>query len=100
MTAQDKPVENKDLIQSILLKIEERTLLNVKTLFEWVRGHSRDPGNEAADRLAVNGAKNEPLASNDIATPEPEDYGGGIRGSGGDYDDDIDEVGERTGGDD
>ncbi|EDN03515.1 RNase H domain-containing protein [Histoplasma capsulatum] len=100
MTAQDKPVENKDLIQSILLKIEERTLLNVKTLFEWVRGHSRDPGNEAADRLAVNGAKNGPLASNDIATPEPEDYGGGIRGSSGDYDDNIDEVGERTEGDD
>ncbi|EGC48103.1 RNase H domain-containing protein [Histoplasma capsulatum var. duboisii H88] len=97
MTAQDKPVENKDLIQSILLKIEERTLLNVKTLFEWVRGHSQNPGNEAADRLAVNGAKNGPLASNDIATPEPEDYGGGIRGSGGDN---IDEVGERTEGDD
>ncbi|KAG5292660.1 RNase H domain-containing protein [Histoplasma ohiense] len=100
MTAQDKPVENKDLIQSILLKIEERTLLNVKTLFEWVRGHSRDPGNEAADRLAVNGAKNGPLASNDIATPEPEDYGGRIRCSGGDYDDNIDEVGERIEGDD
>lgn len=58
MTADHKPVENKDLIQSILKKIEERTQLNVKTLFEWVKGHNRDPGNEAADRLALNGAKN------------------------------------------
>ncbi|PGH15491.1 hypothetical protein AJ80_05508 [Polytolypa hystricis UAMH7299] len=57
MTSDHKPVENKDLIQSILVKIEERTQLNVKTLFEWVKGHNRDPGNEAADRLALNGAK-------------------------------------------
>lgn len=57
MTAERKPVENKDLIQSILTKIEERTASNVKTLFEWVRGHNKNPGNEAADRLAVQGAK-------------------------------------------
>lgn len=56
MTANHKPVENKDLIQPIIAKIEERTLLNVKTLFEWVKGHNQDPGNEAADRLAKNGA--------------------------------------------
>lgn len=56
MTANHKPVENKDLVQPILAKIEERTLLNVKTLFEWVKGHSNDPGNEAADLLARNGA--------------------------------------------
>ncbi|EEP78391.1 ribonuclease H [Uncinocarpus reesii 1704] len=57
MTADSKPVENKDLIQSILTKIEERTSLNVKTLFEWVKGHNKHPGNEAADRLAVRGAR-------------------------------------------
>ncbi|PGG98118.1 ribonuclease HI [Blastomyces parvus] len=96
MTAQDKPVENKDLIQSILMKIEERTVMNVKTLFEWVKGHSRDPGNEAADRLAVNGAKNAPLAPNNTATPEPRDDDGGIS-DGDDYDDAIDEGEERTG---
>jgi ribonuclease HI len=45
------------LIESILAKIEERNLLGVKTLFEWVKGHNRDPGNEEADRLAVNGAR-------------------------------------------
>ncbi|THC96130.1 hypothetical protein EYZ11_004404 [Aspergillus tanneri] len=56
MTASNKPVENKDLVESILVKIEEREELKVKTLFEWVKGHSSDPGNEAADRLAVNGA--------------------------------------------
>lgn len=55
-TADNKPVENKDLIESILGKIEERESLKVKTLFEWVKGHNRDPGNEAADRLAVKGA--------------------------------------------
>lgn len=57
MTADSKPVENKDLIQSILAKMEERTLLKVQTLFEWVKGHSKDEGNEAADRLAVRGAR-------------------------------------------
>ncbi|KAF4256635.1 hypothetical protein CNMCM8714_003454 [Aspergillus fumigatus] len=57
LTADQKPVENKDLIESILVKIEERNELNVKTLFEWVKGHNRDPGNEAADRLAVSGAR-------------------------------------------
>ncbi|KAL1955643.1 hypothetical protein VTO42DRAFT_8376 [Malbranchea cinnamomea] len=56
MTANHKPVENRDLIQPIIARIEERTMLNVKTLFEWVRGHNNDPGNEAADQLAKMGA--------------------------------------------
>lgn len=56
LTADKKPVENKDLVEAILSKIEERTELRVKTLFEWVKGHATDPGNQAADRLAVNGA--------------------------------------------
>lgn len=56
MTASKKPVENRDLVESILDKIEERESLKVKTLFEWVKGHNLDKGNEEADRLAVNGA--------------------------------------------
>lgn len=56
-TSDGKPVENKDLIQSILVKINERDSLKVTTTFEWVKGHNRDPGNEEADRLAVNGAR-------------------------------------------
>ncbi|KAK2850620.1 hypothetical protein FQN49_005488 [Arthroderma sp. PD_2] len=58
-TSTQKPVENKDLIQAILAKIEERESLEVKTLFEWVKGHNKHAGNEAADRLAVNGAQME-----------------------------------------
>jgi ribonuclease HI len=42
------PVPNADLWQRLL---ELCTLHEVK--FEWVRGHSGDPGNERADRLAV-----------------------------------------------
>ncbi|BDD58060.1 hypothetical protein MAP00_009276 [Monascus purpureus] len=57
MTSDNKPVENKDLVESILEKIEERNALKVKTLFEWVKGHNRDEGNDQADRLAVYGAR-------------------------------------------
>ncbi|KXG52663.1 uncharacterized protein PGRI_079190 [Penicillium griseofulvum] len=57
MTRDKKPVENKDLVESILIKIEERNDLKVKTLFEWVKGHNKDAGNEEADKLAVNGAQ-------------------------------------------
>ncbi len=58
LTSTKKPVENKDLIEATLAKIEEREVLKVKTLFEWVKGHSGDPGNTAADKLAVAGAIN------------------------------------------
>ena len=57
MTSARKPVENKDLVEQILAKMEERDALKVKTLFEWVKGHNHDAGNEQADRLAVNGAR-------------------------------------------
>ncbi|KAJ5661695.1 Ribosomal protein L9/RNase H1 N-terminal [Penicillium maclennaniae] len=57
MTKDKKPVENRDLVEPILARIEERNELKVKTLFEWVKGHNKDPGNEAADQLAVNGAQ-------------------------------------------
>ncbi|KAJ5576377.1 Ribonuclease H [Penicillium sp. DV-2018c] len=57
MTRDGKPVENRDLVEPILARIEERNDLKVKTLFEWVKGHSKDAGNEEADKLAVNGAQ-------------------------------------------
>ncbi|EEH37565.1 ribonuclease H [Paracoccidioides lutzii Pb01] len=89
MTSEDKPVENKDLIQSILEKIQERTVLNVKTLFEWVRGHNRDPGNEAADWLAVNGARSAVIETANIEDNDEnlsDDEGGGQVGVGIDGD--------------
>ena len=56
-TSLKKPVMNRDLIQAILIKIRERERLGTKTRFQWVKGHSNDPNNEAADRLAVRGAQ-------------------------------------------
>ncbi|EFR03397.1 hypothetical protein MGYG_06396 [Nannizzia gypsea CBS 118893] len=67
VTSAQKPVENKDLIQSILAKIEERNSLKVKTLFEWVKGHNKNAGNEAADRLAVNGANMEEVKTEELS---------------------------------
>ncbi|SLM33870.1 Ribosomal protein L9/RNase H1, N-terminal [Lasallia pustulata] len=57
-TAAGKPVENKDIVENVLAKIEERNHLKVQTLFEWIKGHSNHPGNVEADKLAVNGARN------------------------------------------
>ena len=56
-TSAGKAVENKDLVENILTKIEQRNSLNVQTLFEWIKGHSNQPGNVEADRLAVEGAR-------------------------------------------
>lgn len=50
-------VKNRDLVEVIIMKIRERDGLNVQTRFEWVKGHADDPGNVAADNLAVNGAR-------------------------------------------
>ncbi len=55
-TSTGKTVENKDLVESILAKIEERKLFEVRTNFEWIKGHANHPGNVEADKLAVNGA--------------------------------------------
>lgn len=52
-----KPVENKDLVQDIREKIEERDAFGRQTLFVWVKGHAADKGNIEADRLAVEGAR-------------------------------------------
>lgn len=56
-TAAGKPVENKDIVENVLAKIEERNDLKVQTLFEWIKGHANHPGNVEADKLAVNGAR-------------------------------------------
>ena len=56
-TSEKKPVENKDLIEPILQAIDQRKRMRADTKFEWVRGHSGNEGNTAADALAVNGAR-------------------------------------------
>lgn len=57
LTANKKAVENRDLIQDIRTKIEEREGLGRKSYFIWVKGHNGDRGNVEADRLAVEGAR-------------------------------------------
>lgn len=56
VTSQHEPVMNKDLIVAIRALIDERDSRGSKTDMEWVRGHNNDPGNEAADKLAVAGS--------------------------------------------
>ncbi len=56
-TSAGKPVENRDLVEDILRKIDERNAMGVKTTFQWIKGHANEPGNMAADALAVNGAR-------------------------------------------
>ena len=51
------PVMNQDLIQAIRERIDERERLGTGTQFIWVKGHANDPGNIAADHLAVAGAR-------------------------------------------
>lgn len=55
--ASGKPVENKDLVESVLAKMEERGLVGARTEFEWIKGHAGNKGNVEADRLAVDGAR-------------------------------------------
>lgn len=56
-TSAGKPVDNRDIIEPIIARIEDRQRANAKTKFVWVRGHNNDPGNTAADLLAVQGAQ-------------------------------------------
>jgi len=55
-TSSKKPVENRDIIEEVLARIEERDAVGSRTVFEWLKGHSGEYGNEEADRLAVEGA--------------------------------------------
>ena len=76
-----KPVENKDLILKVIDMLEDRFRLNAHRVvdenedeaveavkgywdrgpasvkFVWVKGHAKDEGNNAADELAVHGAR-------------------------------------------
>jgi ribonuclease HI len=58
-----KAVENRDIVEEIILRIREREMCKAKTKFEWVKGHSDNFGNNAADGLAVKGALMAQLAS-------------------------------------
>jgi ribonuclease HI len=55
-TSTGGPVLNKDLVVLIRKLIDERDARGSATNFEWIKGHSEDPGNTAADHLAVAGA--------------------------------------------
>jgi len=60
VNSQKKPVENKDLIEKILNLLEERAKLGgskSRVEFIWIKGHADDAGNNAADELAVQGAR-------------------------------------------
>ncbi|KAG9246111.1 ribonuclease-like protein H [Calycina marina] len=50
-------VMNQDIIRSIRALIERRDAGGAQTSFEWIKGHSNHPSNEAADKLAVAGAR-------------------------------------------
>ncbi|KAI4290725.1 MAG: hypothetical protein L6R35_000032 [Caloplaca aegaea] len=56
-TSAGKAVENRDLVENILAKIEERESLGTLTAFEWIKGHNNNAGNVEADRLAQEGAR-------------------------------------------
>lgn len=57
LTTSGEEVKNKDIIQAVRAKIEDRDAAGTRTLFEWVKGHNGLEGNEQADKLAVKGAK-------------------------------------------
>jgi ribonuclease HI len=49
-------VINQDIVLDIRKLIDARDAAGVTTEFIWIKGHDNDPGNEAADKLAVAGA--------------------------------------------
>ncbi|ERF73555.1 hypothetical protein EPUS_08762 [Endocarpon pusillum Z07020] len=68
VTTNKKAVENRDLIQEVRSRIEEREGLGRGTYFVWVKGHNGDRGNVEADRLAVEGARlGRGLTAEDVA---------------------------------
>ncbi|KAG4030002.1 hypothetical protein MFRU_013g00260 [Monilinia fructicola] len=55
-TSTGNNVMNKDLVKRIRERIEQRKANGVQTNMTWVKGHDQNPGNVAADMLAVKGA--------------------------------------------
>ncbi|QSZ32785.1 hypothetical protein DSL72_002364 [Monilinia vaccinii-corymbosi] len=55
-TSTGKEVVNIDLVKKIRERIDERTANGVQTNMTWIKGHDENPGNVAADMLAVKGA--------------------------------------------
>jgi ribonuclease HI len=66
-------VENRDLIEEILARIEEREVLGIGTRFEWLKGHDGAWGNEEADRLAVEGARRKVLGLEVVGVGEEDE---------------------------
>jgi ribonuclease HI len=56
-TSTGKDVENRDLVEPIVSRISEREACKAETKLQWIKGHSQNPGNIAADKLAVNGSQ-------------------------------------------
>lgn len=56
-------MENKDLVEAVVHRIEERKRAGSETEFTWLKGHADDPGNTAADGLAVKGARDAKAAA-------------------------------------
>lgn len=56
-TSTGKDVENRDLVEPIVSRICEREACKAKTKLQWIKGHANDPGNVAADELAVKGSR-------------------------------------------
>lgn len=52
-----QPVKNADLVRAIRAVIDEREAFGAATQLVWVKGHNNQPGNVAADALAVQGAR-------------------------------------------
>lgn len=57
-TAQGEDVKNRDLVEAIRARLKLRESRQTQTVFKWLKGHGTDEGNNAADQLAVSGARN------------------------------------------
>ena len=56
MNSKNEPVANQDLWRQVdELNTSLALTEGIDVKIEWVRGHNGDPGNEAADKLAVDG---------------------------------------------
>ena len=60
-----KPIKNAELIRYLIACIYVREQNMQKVLFEHVKGHSGEEGNEGADKLAVNGTSMPPVEERD-----------------------------------